>query len=143
MENLLRSPMLQEPGLSCTSLKIIPTNCDVGWMPLTQFIVRGDETVEGAATKKERSCGEYHQHICLKDEHVIWKELQVWIGVPIFEASEAACFQTAACFDGARRCTRLLPVSARNEEGLKWTRFKDASRAPEAMSDLPVVEASK
>jgi hypothetical protein len=112
-------------------------------MPLTQFIFRGDETVEGAASKKVRSCGEDHQHIYLKDEHVIWKELQVWIGVPIFEASEAACFQTAACFDGARRCTRLLPVSARNEEGLKWTRFKDASRAPEAMSDLPVVEALK
>jgi hypothetical protein len=99
--------------------------------------------VEGAATKKVKSCGEYHQHIYLEDDHVIWKELQVWIGVPIFEASEAACFQTAACFDGARRCTRLLPVSARNEEGLKWTRFKDASRASAAMSDLPVVEASK
>jgi hypothetical protein len=112
-------------------------------MPLTQFIFRGYETVEGATTKKVKSGGEDHQHIYLKDEHVIWKELQVWIGVPSFEASESACFQTADCFDGARRCTRLLPVSARNEEGLKWTRFKDASRAPEAMSDLPVVEAPK
>ena len=103
---------------------------------------RGDETVEGAATKKVKSCGEDHQHIYLKYDHVTWKELQVWIGVLIFEASEAACFQIVACFDGARRCIRLLPVSARNEEGLKRTQFKDASRPPEAMADL-LVEAAK
>ena len=66
------------------------TNCDVGWTPLTQFIFRGDETGEGAATNKVKSCGADHQHIYLKVERVIWKELQVWIGVPMFEASEEA-----------------------------------------------------
>ena len=39
------------------------TNSDVGWMPFTQFIFRGDETVEGAATKNIKTCGGDHQHI--------------------------------------------------------------------------------
>ncbi len=79
------------------------TNCDIGWMPVTQFMCRGDETVEGAATKQVKSFGYDHQRIYMKDEHVIWKALQVCIGIPIFESVEVASFQTAACFDGARR----------------------------------------
>ena len=46
-------------------------------LPCTQFVFRGEETVEGAATKKVRTLSEDHQFIYENDDHVAWTELQV------------------------------------------------------------------
>jgi hypothetical protein len=48
--------------------------------PCTQFVFRGEETVEGDATKKVRTLSEDHQYIYENDDHVAWTDLQVWIG---------------------------------------------------------------
>ena len=54
----------------------------------------------------------------------MWTELQVWIGYPMRERSEVGVFAVAPCFDGSRRCTRVITVGERERAGLSWTQFE-------------------
>jgi hypothetical protein len=62
--------------------------------PCTQFVFRGEETVEGDVTKKVRSFGGDHQHIYENDDHIAGTELQVWIGIPLVTKGEVGTFQS-------------------------------------------------
>ena len=72
-------------------------------LPWTQFIFRGEETVEGAKARHIKSFGMDQQYIYLENHHVLWTGLQVWIGYPMRERSEVGVFAVAPCFDGSRR----------------------------------------
>ena len=90
--------------------------------PCTQFVFRGEETVEGDATKKVRPFGGDHQFIYESDDHIAWTELQVWIGVPSNTKGEVGTFKVAPTYDGSRRATRLMPTGPQNQAGLAWTK---------------------
>ena len=100
---------------------------------------RGEETFEGAATKKVRTLSEDHQFIYANDDHVAWTELQVWIGIPAFTKSELGVFKVAPTFDGSRRATRLLPAGPQNQAGLAWTKHREQEHPKACEEDVPVL----
>ena len=91
---------------------------------MDSVICRGEETVEGAARPATKKFGTEQQYIYPEDHHVIWTELEVCIGYPMpLERSEIGVFSVAPCFDGSRRCTRVIPFGQRCGTGLDWTKF--------------------
>ena len=55
---------------------------DLWAMPTTQYVLRGEETVEGATRTIKKNCGRNAQRIDPADDNVLWQEIQVWIGIP-------------------------------------------------------------
>jgi len=107
--------------------------------PCTQFVFRGEETVEGDATKKVRSFGEDHQYIYESDDHIAWTELQGWVGVPSNTKGEVGTFKVAPTYDGSRRATRLMPTGPQNQAGLAWTKHGKQELPRACEHDIPVV----
>ena len=120
----------------------MPQNLDLWAQPCAQFVFRGDELLEGARTKKVKSFGTDQQWIYLEDHHVNWTELQVWIGVPLHQRAEIGLFTCAPCFDGSRRCTRLIKTGAWNAEGLKYTKYKGTTSSSKMADPFPVISSS-
>ena len=75
------------------------------------------------------------------NNHIIRTELQVWIGIPLFEKGEIGLFRVAPCFDGSGRPTRLRPLSTgRNTVGLGWAKHKSLARPLEKEPHLLAVD---
>ena len=100
-------------------------------LPWTQFVCRGEETIEDAKSRFIKPFGGDQQYIYLANYNVIWTELQVWIGIATTEKIEAGVYACAPCFDGARRCPRLRKVDMWNPAGLSSTTFKDVTSTSE------------
>ena len=92
-------------------------------LPLTHSIFRGEETAEGAGARTIRSFGCDQQYIYPEDHHVLWNGLQVWIGYPMKDKCEIGIFSIAPCFDGSRRCARVLSATSRSRKDLSWSNF--------------------
>ena len=121
----------------------MPQNLDYWSQPCTQFVFRGDELLEGLHSKKVKSFGYGHQWIYVEDHHVNWTELQVWIGVPLYEKVEVGLFACAPCFDGSCRCTRLIKTGVWNLAGLSYTKYKVTTSSSKVEDPFPVISASE
>ena len=121
----------------------MPKNREYWSQPCAQFVFRSDELLEGQNTKKVKSFGTDHQWIYLEDHHVNWTELQVWIGVPLFEKAEVGLFACAPSVDGSRRCARLLKTGVWNPAGLNYTKYKGNTSSSIVEDPFPVISASE
>ena len=78
------------------------------WPPV-QFLFRGAETRAGAEQVKLKTNGSDMQRIYRQDDHVLWFELQVWIGVTMTEGGHKTNeYMVCPFIDGSRRSTRLI-----------------------------------
>ena len=121
----------------------MPQNLDYWSQPCAQFVFRGDELLEGLRSKKVKSFGYDHQWICVEDHSVNWTEFQVWIGVPLPEKAEVGLFACAPCFDGSRRCTRLIKAGMWNPAGLSYTKYSGTTSSSKVDDHFPVVSTSE
>ena len=72
-----------------------------------------------------------------------WTELRVWIGVPLHEKAEVGLFACAPCFDGSRRCTRLIKTGMWNPAGLSYTKYRGTPSSSKVDDHFPVISASE
>ena len=72
-----------------------------------------------------------------------WTELQVWVGVPLHEKAEVGLFACAPCFDGSRRCTRLIKTGVWNPAGLHYTKYKGTTSSSRMEDPFPVISSSE
>ena len=78
--------------------------------------------MEGVAHRKVKSLGcTDQQYICARNNHIIWNELQVSIGLLLSEKGEIGLFTVALCLFMARAasivCVHLTPAAIQSVSG--------------------------
>ena len=77
--------------------------------PMCQFICRGAETSEGAQRRHVTSFAGEQTWNYPSPEHVMWSELQVWIGVAVQnEDQRVSSYHVSPVRDRGRQVTRLI-----------------------------------